>query len=114
MEQRNPLNIVKERMQNKRKNLSKPEQSLKTNFFEALTLLRSENPELRKVAYISQDYAQKLSRCFNFSEIYGELNGGQQKSVPAQRSKSSINFPLETLLGTTIRKSKDTKELLQK
>jgi len=102
-------------MQNKRQNLSKPEQSVKTNFFEALTLLRSENPELTKVAYISEDHAQKISGRFDFSGIYSELNGGQKKSVPVQKSKSSINFLLETLLGTTIRKkSKDTKELLQK
>lgn len=59
------------------------------------------------------DHAQKISGRFDFSGIYGELNGGQQKSVPVQKSKSSINFLLETLLGTTIRKSKDTKELLQ-
>ena len=102
-------------MQNKRQNLSKPEQSVKTNFFEALTLLRSENPELTKVAYISENHAQNFSGRFDFSGIYSELNGGQQKSVPVQKSKSSINFLLETLLGTTIRKkSKDTKELLQK
>ena len=43
-------------------------------------LLRSENPDLRKVPYIVQDYAQKISGRFNFSGIYGKLNGGQQKS----------------------------------
>ena len=68
-------------MQNKRQNLSKPEQSVKTNYSEALKLLRSENPDLIKVAYISQDYAQKISGRFDFFGIYGELNGGQQKSV---------------------------------
>ena len=47
------------------------------NFFEHLTLLRSENPELEKVAYISQYYAQKNSGQFDFSVIYGELNGEQ-------------------------------------
>ena len=67
-----------------------------------------------KVAYISEDHAQKMTGHFDFSAKSYEFNGGQQKSVPAQKSKSSINFPLETLLGTTIRKSKDTKELLQK
>ena len=77
-------------------------------------MLRSENPKLTKVVYISEDHAQKISGCFDFSGIYYKLNGGQKKSVPMQKSKSSINFPLETLLGTTIRKSKDTKELLQK
>ena len=51
------------------------------NFFENLTLLRSENPELDKVAYIAQDYTQKISGHFDFSVIYGELHGGQQKSV---------------------------------
>ena len=100
-------------MQNKRQNLSKPEQSVKMNFFKALKFLRSENPEPRKVAYISKDHAQKFSGRFDFSGIYYELNGGQQKFVPVQKSKSSINFLLETLLGTTIRKRKDTKELLQ-
>ena len=50
-------NIVEERMQNKRQNLSKTEQSVKTIFFEALKLLRSENSKLTKVAYISEDHA---------------------------------------------------------
>ena len=68
--------MVKERMQNKRQNLSKPEQSVKTNLFEALTLLRSENSKLTKVAYISEDHAPNISGCFDFSGIYYELNGG--------------------------------------
>ena len=50
-------------------------------FFGNLMLLRSEKPDLEKVAYIAQDYAQKISGPFDFSVIYGELNGGQQKSV---------------------------------
>ena len=75
-------------MQNKRQNLSKPEQSVTTNFFEALTLLRSENPELEKVAYIAQHYAQKFSGRFDFSGIYGELNGEQQNLFPAKKSES--------------------------
>ena len=53
-------------------------------------------------------------RMFQFSGIYKAQNGGQQKSVPVQKSKSSINFLLETLLGTTLQENKDTKELLQK
>ena len=48
-------------MQNKRHNLSKTEQSAKTNFFEALTTLRSENFELTKDADIHKDYAQTFS-----------------------------------------------------
>ena len=61
--------LVKERMQNKRHNLSKTEQSAKTNFFEALTLLRSKNFKLTKDAYISEDYAQKIAELNNFSVI---------------------------------------------
>ena len=53
--------LVKERMQNKRHNLSKTEQSAKTNFFEALTMLILKNFELMKDAYIHQDYAQKFA-----------------------------------------------------
>ena len=71
------------------------------NFFETLKLLRSENSKLMKVAYISEDHAF-FSEFFNFSGIYKAQNGGQQKSVPMQKSKSSINFLLETLLGTTM------------
>ena len=79
----------------------KTEQSVKMIFFENLTLLRSENPELEKVAHIAQDYAQNNSGHFDFSVIYGKLNGGQQKSVScAEIQIYSINFPLETLLGT--------------
>ena len=48
-------------MQNKRHNLSKTEQSAKTNFFEALTTLRSKNFDLTKDADIHKDYAQKIS-----------------------------------------------------
>ena len=35
----------------------KTEQSVKTNFFETLKLLISENSKLMKVAYISEDHA---------------------------------------------------------
>ena len=48
--------LVKERMQNKRHNLT--EQSAKTNFFEALTTPRSKNFELMKDSDIHKDYAQ--------------------------------------------------------
>ena len=101
-------------MQYKRQNLSKTEQSVKTNFFEALTLLKSKNSKLMIDVHISEDHAQTFSDLNNVSMILQKQNGEQQKSVPAQKSKSSIIFLLEALLGTTIRKSKDTKELLQK
>ena len=53
--------LVKERMQNKRHNLSKTEQSVKTNFFETLTTLRSKNFELTKDADIYKYYVQTFS-----------------------------------------------------
>ena len=63
--------------------------------FEELNLLRSENSKLMKVAYISEDYAQKRADYLDFYVRSYELNGGQQKTVPTQKSKSSINFLLE-------------------
>lgn len=57
--------LVKERMQNKRHNLSKTEQSAKTKFFEALTMLRLKNFELMKDAYIHQEHAQKFADFFH-------------------------------------------------
>ena len=60
----------------------------KDEFFKNLKLLRSENSELEKVAHIAQDYAQNISGNFDFSVIYGELNGGQQNLFPAQKSES--------------------------
>ena len=49
-----------------------------------------------KVAYISEDYAQKRADYLDFSVRSYELNGEQQKTVSAQESKFSINFLLET------------------
>ena len=48
-----------------------------------------------KDAYISEDHAQKIPGHFDFSAKSYEFNGGQQKTVSAQQSKSSINFLLE-------------------
>ena len=85
------------------------------NFLENLKLLRLENPELEKVAYIAQYYAQKISGHFDFSMIYGELNGGDQNLFHAQKSKSiASTFPWIPYLAQQIQKSKDTTELLQK
>ena len=66
----------------------KTEQHVKMNFLENLTLLRSENPELEKVAYIAQEYAQNIWGRFDISGIYGKLNGEQQNLFPAQKSES--------------------------
>ena len=56
--------LVKERMQNKKHNLSKAVQSAKTNLFEAHTTLRSNFFELTKDSDIHKDYAQKISDFF--------------------------------------------------
>ena len=61
--------LVKERMQNKKQNLSKIKQSVKKKKFETLTLLRSKNSKLTKDAYIFEDHAQKFADLNNFSEI---------------------------------------------
>ena len=107
--------LVKERMRKiKRHNLSKTEQSAKTNFFKALTTLRSKNSSLMKDSDIHKDYAQKISDLINNLVILGISYSEQQKSVSAQQSKLSIILSLEATLGTTKRENKDTKELLQK
>ena len=67
MKQRNQFNIAKEAMQNKKAESVKTEQSVKTNFSEALNLLRWKNSKLMKVAYISKDHACKLADFFYFS-----------------------------------------------
>ena len=100
-------------MQNKRQNLSKTEQSVKTNFFEALKLLRWIWPKIMKVSDIHKDYAQKFSDLINNLVILGISYSEQQKSVYAQQSKVSIILSLEATLGTTMRENKDTNELLQ-
>ena len=95
--------LVKERMQKiKSHNLSKTEQSAKTNFFESLTTLRSKNSELMKASDIHKDYAQKFSDLINNLVILGISYSEQQKSVSAQQSKLSIVLTLEATLGTTM------------
>ena len=61
---------------------------------------------------IHKDYAQKVSDLINNLVILEISYSEQQKS--AQQSKLSIILTLEATLGTTMRESKDTKELLQK
>ena len=100
--------LVKERMRKiKRHNLSKTEQSAKTNFFEALTTLRSKNFELMKDSDIRKDYAKKNSDLINNLVILGISYSEQQKSVSAQPSKLSIILTLEATLGTTMRENKE-------
>ena len=62
--------LVKERTRKiKSHNLSKTEQSEKTNFFKVLTTLRSKNSSLMKDSDIHKDYAQKIADLNNFSVI---------------------------------------------
>ena len=85
------------------------------NFFENLTLLRSENPKLEKVAYIAQDYAHKNSGHFDFSVSLYELNSGQQKSVSCAEILIIASTSHQRLyLAQQRHKIKDTAGLLQK
>ena len=79
MDQRNESNIAKEAMRNKRQNLSKTEQSVKTNLKMAPDLLKWKNSKLMKVAYISEDHARKLADVFEFStENCAQIRDRQQ------------------------------------
>ena len=85
------------------------------NFFENLTLLRSKNPELEKVAYIAQDYAKQNSGQFDFSVILYDLNCGQQKSVSCTEIRIIVStFHQRPYLAQQRHKRKDTAGLLRK
>ena len=84
-------------MQNKRQNLSKPEQSVKTFFSKALTGLRLKNAELTKNAYIYQEYAQKMADLNHVSIMFQISYSEQQKSILALSSQYSIILTLESL-----------------
>ena len=62
------------------------------NFFEDLNMPRSENSKLMKVAYISEEHAHEISGHSDFSVKSYELNGGQQKSVPARNSNNKAKY----------------------
>jgi len=79
MDQRNSSNIANTAMRNKRQNLSKTEQSVKTNLKGALDLLKWKNSKLMKVAYISEDHARNFSDFFEFfTETYARIRDRQQ------------------------------------
>ena len=86
------------------------------NFFENFTLLRSENPELEKVAYISQEYSQKISGLFDFSVILYDLNSGQQKSISCAEIRIIVStfHQRPYLAQQRHKKKKDTAGLLRK
>ena len=100
MDQRNESNIAKEAMRNKGQNLSKTEQSVKTNLKMAPGLLKWKNSKLMKVAYISEDHTRKFADFFDFLQRLLREFVTDSNAVSAQQSKSSINFTIETLLGT--------------
>ena len=88
--------MVKEALQQKKwQNLSKTDQFVKTNIFETLKFLRSENSKLMKVVYTSEDYAQKWAEFSDVSVIIYNLYSGRQKSVSAQELNFNINFRIE-------------------
>ena len=66
MEQKDPFKTAKEPMQNKWQNLSKTEQSVKTNFFEALNLLRSEKLKNNESCIYILGLRTKNPRSFSF------------------------------------------------
>src|SRR5215213_2705190 len=103
MEQRNSFNLTKAAMQNKRQNLSKTEQSVKTNFKMAPDLLKWKNSKLMKVAYVSEDHARKFGRFFRiFYRDLGPDSGQTAMLFRRSDPKYNINFDIETLLGTKI------------
>ena len=85
------------------------------NMFENVMVLRSENPKLEKVAYIAQDYAQKISGQFDFSVILYDLNSGQQKSVSCAEIRIIVStFHQRPYLAQQRHKRKDIAGLLRK
>ena len=87
MEQRNSFNIAKAAMRNKRQNLSKTEQSVKTNFKMAPDLLKRKNSKLMKVAYISEDHARNFADFFEFLQRLMPEFVTDSNAVSAQRSQ---------------------------
>ena len=53
----------------------KTEQSVKTNFFEALPWLKSKIARIIEVSYTYKDHAQKVSYHFDFFSNLDNLNG---------------------------------------
>ena len=69
----------------------KTEQSVKTNFFEALPWLKSKIARTIKFSYTYKDHAQNVSDHFEF--FLGVTDKMvTKKSVPVQKSKSGTNF----------------------
>ena len=60
-------------------------------FVENIVLLKSKSGQLRKVAYIAQDYEQKISSHFNFSVILYDFNSEQQKYVSCAEIQNIVS-----------------------
>ena len=56
------------------------------SIFEDINMTISENSKLMKVAYTSEQHAHNISGHSDVSVKSYDLNGGQQKSVPARNS----------------------------
>ena len=68
-------------MQNKDIILSKTGQPVKSQFLEALTLLKSENFELMKCVIITEDCCRKISGQNSFSVIFNIFRSEALESV---------------------------------
>ena len=87
----------------------------KDDFFRKCYIAQIRKPELEKVAYIAQDYAQKISGQFDFSVILYDLNSGQQKSVSCAEIRIIVStFHQRPYLAQQRHERKDTAGLLRK
>ena len=83
----------------------KTEQSVKTNFFEALPRLKSKIDRITKVSYTYKDHTQTVS---DFSEYFSGCDGKNgdrkvwlTKNLFLCRNKNLALNSIRTLLGTT-------------
>ena len=92
-------------MQKKSQNLSKKEQSVKTNFFEALPRLKSKIARIIKVSYTYKDHAKKVSDVFEYFSGRDGKNGDGKvwltKNLFLCRNQNLVLTSIRTLLGTT-------------
>ena len=87
-------------MQNWGQNLSKTEQAVKMNFFEALMELKSENLKLEKGRKNHVSFCKKISATDGILWIFGFSNSEEQKSVSGQQTHQLVFLSLEAVLGT--------------
>ena len=90
----NNTNFAREAKHNKRKNLSKSEQSVKTNFFEILELLKSKIIELEKFHTYMNIQHTKSQNISSLLDKMTNLMVTDRNLFPVQKSKYSKNFLL--------------------